>query len=1553
MRLIIALLLLFFIQLASFCTRAAGPAVHFDRLSIEDGLSQTVVLSVLQDQQGFLWFATQDGLNRYDGYEFKIYRHDPAKPHSISNNFINTLHEDSNGTLWVGTRAGGLDKYNADTQDFEHYRHDPADPHSLSHDNVKSILEDSAGTLWVGTLGNGLNRFDAKTGRFTHFNHSRANDASLAHDKVWAIFEDSQGTLWVGTNGGLSRFHPQQQGFSHFRHNTIDPESLSHNQVYAIFEDSSGVLWVGTRNGLNRFNAQTQRFTQFKHDSDNPYSISHNRIKSIYEDNQQNLWIGTYAGGLNKYNAKSNRFTRYKHDPADPHSLSDDNVRSIYGDRQGALWIGTFGGGLSKFDTRRMRFTYYKHQPSDPDSLSHAFVFSIHEDKSGTLWIGTDNGLDKFDPNTQTFSHFRHNPSNPNSLSHNRVRSINEDSNGNLWIGTLGGGLNRFDRKTLRFEHFKHQPSDPHSLSNNTVYITFEDSNGVLWVGTNGGGLNRYNPLTRDFIYFKHRPSDPNSLSNDNIKTIFEDSSGTLWIGTDGGGLNRFDAQTQDFEHFRYQLDNPRSLSHDTVADIYQDSKGILWLGTKGGLNQFDVQSHSFIRYREKDGLANDTILGILEDSKGQLWLSTNKGLSRFNPETRQFRNYDVNDGLQSNEFNSGAYFKNRNGELFFGGIKGFNRFFAENIQDDAQQPTVILTDFLLANQPVPIQPRLKQGEQRQQNDNNAGFELSKTINELDHLTLTHQQNLMSFEFAALHFANPMKNQYAYKLEGQDPAWIFTSAKNRRATYTNIPAGEYTLYVKASNQDGYWNQQGKSLDITILPPPWKTWWAYTIYALLLLTLVVVVVLAERRKLDYERSISLQLKQVDKLKDEFLANTSHELRTPLNGIIGLAESLIDGVAGQLPDTANKNLAMVVASGKRLSNLVNDILDFSKLKNRNLALHTTPIDLHSMTDVVLTLSRPLVNKKSNKKADNPSLELINAVPTDLPAALADEDRAQQIFHNLVGNAIKFTDSGQITVSAEVVGQNIKVSVTDTGIGIDSDQFDSIFDSFEQVEGDSSRAYSGTGLGLAVSKQLVELHGGEITVESAVNQGSTFSFTLPASTEKALAGNVSQAISHLHVLEEAVIPSPRPSRASDDDDDDDDDDSRFRILLVDDEPVNRQVLHNHLSMENYQLSESSGGEEALREIKENGPFDLILLDIMMPKMSGYEVAEKIREDHPPTELPIIMLTAKNQISDLVEGFSCGTNDYLAKPFAKEELLARIRTQLDLVKINAASARFLPSEFLKMLNHKSVVDVRLGDQIQSEMTILFLDIRAFTSLSETMTPKENFDFLNQYLGYVTPPIRDNHGFIDKYMGDAVMALFPEDPDDAVKASISILKQVRIYNEQRRLQNREAITVGIGLHTGSLMLGTIGDAQRMDGTVISDAVNLASRLEGLTKTYGATMVVSEQCFNKLSPHHRFNHRALGRVQVKGKHQSVNVIEIFDGESELGIDLKKASMSAFEKALAMYYRHDFEAASLFFAQVLSINPSDQTAALYQHRCAKHLTNGVDADWDGIERMETK
>ncbi|MEM7509929.1 MAG: response regulator [Bacteroidota bacterium] len=702
----------------------------------------------------------------------------------------------------------------------------------------------------------------------------------------------------------------------------------------------------------------------------------------------------------------------------------------------------------------------------------------------------------------------------------------------------------------------------------------------------------------------------------------------------------------------------------------------------------------------------------------------------------------------------------------------------------------------------------------------------------------------------------------------------------------------------------------------------------------------------------------KLRQADKLKDEFLANTSHELRTPLNGIIGISESLLDGVAGDLNDSAKENLSLVAASGKRLSSLVNDILDFSKLKNFEIELQNKVLDIRSLVEVVLRISETTLHGKE--------VELVNDIPNDIPLVWADENRLQQILFNLVGNAIKFTSNGSVIVSTKDLKSHLAISVEDTGIGIPQERQDRVFLSFEQGDGSVSRSFGGTGLGLSITKQLVELHGGEISLQSEEGKGSTFTFTIPVSTDQdmnpEMATNASEELLNKVEMSKIMPPSTAPEKLAEtvapiisqkDGIGFNPGEEVFRILIVDDEPINQQVLKNYLSMEQFLVVTAMNGEEALRAIEIEAAFDLVLLDVMMPRMSGFEVCQRLRERYLPAELPIIMITAKNQVNDLVHGLSYGANDYLTKPVSRQELLARIKTHLNLRHINTAYGKFVPREFLTSLGHESILDARLGDGVEKEFTVFFSDIRSYTTLSEQMTPKENFDFLNAYLGRVGPIIKKKYGFVNQYFGDGIMALFPRKSSDAVHTAISIQKTLDKYNEDRLAKNRIPVYVGIGLHTGPLMMGIIGDSMRMDAAVVSDTVNTASRMEGLTKHYHSRIIISEDTYKGMEDKQSVNCRFLGNVIVKGRKGVLGIYDVFDGDREDIAQQKKESLKTFEKAVEAYYLRNFKEAKEAFQEVLGIFPTDQNSINYIRKIDDLLKNPLPDDWDGVERFVSK
>ena len=800
---------------------APGSVVQFEHLSIEDGLSQNAGLAIFQDSKGYLWIGSQDGLNRYDGFAFKIYKHNPEDPSSISHNSILAITEDKDGYLWIGTWGGGLDRFDPVTETFVSYRSDPTEPASLSSDTVTSIKQDSSGALWVGTLA-GLDRYDPSKNGFDHFRNDPNDPDSLSSDAISVIFEDSNHRLWIGTgaNGvegsGLNRLDPATGKAFRYQHDKSDSQSLASNNIASIYESFDGTFWIATGGfslhgaGLDQFDPHTGTARHFSNNPKVPDSLSANDLMTLWGDSSGMLWIGTWSNGLNLMKLSNpGHFLHYQNDPFFSESLSGNEVWSIYKDRSGILWIGTSHSGINKLPSNSGQFSLYRSNPSDPASLSTNATGAFSEDKHGNIWIATwGAGLERFDPDAGQFEHFRYERDNPDSLSDNLFMAVYVDPYDTVWAGTLGKGMNRLSPTISRVLHYLHNPEDPNSLADDNVASIIPDKKGGLWIGT-FGGLSHYDPHTNIFTNYSNDPENSSSLHENKIVNLYLDSTqNVLWIGTWGGGLNQLDLndplstdpKLATFINYRNNPDDPSSLSEDSVWAIHETADGYLWLGTQMGLNRFDPNTKTFQHYTEKNGLPNNVVLGILEDDHGKLWLTTNNGLSHFDPQTETFTNYDSSDGLQSNEFNSNAYFRAHNGTMYIGGINGFNLFDPQNVKPNPVAPQVAMTGFEVFNEPVKVD-----------------------LSGREPIQLSYKQNFISFEFAAFDFQAPQKNQYAYKLEGFDKDWI--QAGNRRfATYTNVSGGQYVFRVKASNSDGVWNEKGVAIPVFITPPVWQTWW---------------------------------------------------------------------------------------------------------------------------------------------------------------------------------------------------------------------------------------------------------------------------------------------------------------------------------------------------------------------------------------------------------------------------------------------------------------------------------------------------------------------------------------------------------------------------------------------------------------------------------------------------------------------------------------------------------------------------------------------------------
>ncbi len=1281
-----SILFLLFIAPASL---AQNQPVNFERIGLEQGLSQSTVYRILQDQQGFMWFATQTGLNKYDGYRFTVYQQDIFDSTSLATSIIRALYQDHTGTLWAGDgNAACLNRFEPTTERFTRFKHDPKNPHSLSNGGVLAIYEDHTGTLWVGTT-NGLNKFDREKEQFTRYLYDPHDPKSLHGYSVSSIYEDRRDTLWIGTERWLNSLDREKERFIHYE---VDPNA---KPITAILEDRAGILWIGSEGtGLKKFDRSAGRFTSFFHDPKNPHSLSSDSVRTIFEDRYGSLWIGTW-GGLDQFDREQQRFIRFKHDPKNPFSLSDNVIWSIGEDRSGILWIGTYNGGVNKLDRGKEQFTKVAHEPDNPHSLSDNGAQGFYKDHNGTLWVGTRKGLDRFDYKTKKFTHFFHNPKNPNSFGDLKARAICQDRFGMLWIGT-NKGLDKFDPLTKKFTHYVHDPKNPHSLGANRVNLVYEDRAGTIWVGTFGGGLNRFEREKAQFTRFVYEADNPNSITGDVVWGICEDSlaRNILWVAT-GEGLNCFDRNTEQFTRFVHDPQNPHSLSHNYVGPLWVDRNGVLWIGTEGGgLNRFDHETEQFRHYTTKDDLPDNQICGILEDDHGRLWLSTNSGLSRFDPLTKTVRTYDVTDGLASNEGILPGQYKSSDGEMFLGSFNsGFTRFHPDSIKDNPYIPPVAITAF-----------------KRYNTDDAEGVAIEeKGTSANKEIEVSYKDNVLSFEFAALSYRNTFKNKYAYKLEGFNDNWIRLGTK-RDITFTNIDPGEYTLRVKGSNNDGVWNEEGASLKISVTPPWWRARWAYALYGLLFMLSLYGWRRFELNRVKLRNELKMKnfeaqkLHEMDQMKSRFFANISHEFRTPLTLILGPVEQIR---AGKFRDNLNETCEMILRNGQRLLRLINQLLDLARLEAGRMSLQARPENLVSfLKGLVLSFASAAERKRI---ALSISAEEENLV------VHFDRDKLEKIISNLLSNALKFTpEGGQVQVRVSTVGVTgpvaptndfVEISVTDTGPGIPTEQLDKIFDRFYQVDASHTREHEGTGIGLALTKELVELHHGEILVQSEVGRKTTFIVRLPLGKAHLRPEEVvsDQAGGKLRGASEKDFDFPSIQPSTDPSIQEPATSDETLVLVVDDNRDVRAYIRQYLEPA-FKVVEAVDGVDGVEKAVEMVP-DLIISDVMMPKRDGNELCRMLKTDEKTSHIPIIMLTAKADRESKVQGLETGADDYLIKPFDSKELLARVhnlikqRQQLRErfsreIVLKPQEIAITPMDEVFLNKVKAAVDRHLGDE-------------------------------------------------------------------------------------------------------------------------------------------------------------------------------------------------------------------------------------------------------------------
>lgn len=931
--------------------------LKFSRLSLEEGLSQSIVYQTIQDSDGFLWFGTQDGLNKYDGYKFTVYRNDPDDPLTLSNNCVLSILEDRCGNFWIGTRGGGVNRFDKKTERFFAYKNNPKDSLSLSNNYIHCLFEDSDGTIWVGTNGGGLNKFDRKTGAFKVFKNNSTLLNSISNDIVTSIIEEDQNTLWIGTlGGGLNRFDKKTETFKAYKHFFYKPNGISNDNVKSIFIDSEGFLWAGTNGGgLNRLNRSTDNFDHYQNNPNDPHSLSNDNINAIYETSSGMLCIATHGGGLNILNKNTGKFEVYKKDVLRPESLSSNYPLSLFEDRSKTLWIGTFGGGLSSYSKYRTKFNVFKFDPLNPKSISSNAIRGFCIDKSNVLWIGTrGGGLNRYNASKGEFIAYKNTLDDSLGLSSNEIYRIIEDYSDILWVGTNGGGLNKFDSRTGKSRSFLYDPANKQSISSNSIYTLLDDNRGSIWIGTDGGGLNRFDKFTEKFTVYKNNPKDSLSISDNIIISIYKDIQGKLWLGTRLGGLNIFDPKTGKSISYKYNHKDKNSIPNNSVLSIVEDIYGTIWIGTDGGgLNRVGVDSKGRLRfksYNTHDGLPNDCIYGIICDKKGRLWLSTNKGISRFSPysdssgriyaEKPLIQNFDFFDGIPSNEFNTNAYYQSQNGTIYLGTIAGVVYFHPDSVVENFYKPPVVITGFQLFNKNVEVahsnKKKLKKNKNARILYNNGNYYLTQSISKLKGITLSSNEKVFTLEFASLDFSIPQKNKYEYIMEGFDKVWSSIGTR-RFATYTNLPNGKYTFKVRATNCDNVWSDSITSIKIEILPPYWKTLWFRLLLLFTTLSLIYLYIKQRERKLKDDKDIleatvkerTIQLKDANEelnLQNEKISSQRDNLQILIDELTQKNEEILaqrDEIHKQSKLIEQKNLN-ITASIAYAENIQHSIL-----------------------------------------------------------------------------------------------------------------------------------------------------------------------------------------------------------------------------------------------------------------------------------------------------------------------------------------------------------------------------------------------------------------------------------------------------------------------------------------------------------------------------------------------------------------------------------------------------------------------------------------------------
>lgn len=1214
------------------------PGLRVEYITTEHGLSHNGAYLITQDHQGFLWIGTQDGLNRYDGHSFRIYRNDPNDLNSLTDNDIWDITIDGGGTLWIATLRG-LNRYDSIHDRFIRYHHDPNDSTSLSSDKVAALYVDRSGNLWALTF-DGVDIYDPASDTFTHLKHDPSNPNSLSHNKAWSMCEDQSGIYWFATDGGgLNRYDQKNRVFTHYRHDPSNPNSISNDLIFYVYEDKSGTLWLCTWTGLNKFDRKTEHFIRYKNNPDDSTSLSNDEVRHIYEDRAGQLWIATRTN-LNLFNRKTEKFSY--------HFIGNGAITWIFEDDFGILWCGTASNGLAK--------CYRQNRPFI-NTVTGFSINNIYEDRTGKLWLATDRGLVNYNQKRNLKS--LEIPSTIFSWGSDNliVKNMYEDKDGTFWIGARSGLLT-FDRNQNILKRNKQLDSILQNITQTGlkawqgVREFAEDDMGTLWFSTNIGCFG-FNKKTQDIIHLQNDPADSNSLGSNMVYCLVKDNDNILWIGT-REGLNRYDPAKKTLVRYINNPNDSTSLNDNNVTWIYKSDKykDLIWIGTKECLHQLNPKDGTFKRIKIKGkvsiGITNDAI----EDAHGNLWIATRNSLLKLNPQTEINKNYKTSDGFPP--FFE-RIFKDKKGIMYLIGTNGFASIHPDSIRDELRLPTIVISRFKKFNKETT---------------------LDTNITQIKEIVLPHEDKIISFEFAALDFTNPKKNQYAYKMEGFDNDWIYSDNKHD-VTYTNLDPGEYSFRVKGTNHDGVWNEEGTSVRIIVTPPWWQTNWAYAFYVILIGSIVYFAwrfqLNRERMKqrLEMEQEQREKLQEIDTMKSRFFANISHEFRTPLTLIQGPVTQVL---SGEFKGNLKELFELILRNTQQLARLINQLLDLSKIEADKMSLQIR------RTNIVPFLQRIVVSFTS--LAERKKITLNFASSKKMIEGYFDFEKLEKIMNNLLSNAFKFTEEGgmisvNIIDKLESKGEKpfsstqinttdfLEIRIADTGSGIPANRIDKIFDRFFQLDDSHTRKHGGTGIGLALTKELVELHGGKISVQSELGKGSTFCVILPL--KKEYLKNYEIIEDSTEIENTTVATNSHASLPFDFDAEmNSAPDAAEKtlpnlpiILIVEDNPDMRRYIHDLLEP-NYQVKEAVDGSDGFEKAINLIP-DLIVSDVMMPGMDGFELCQKLKTDERTSHIPVILLTARASDESKLAGLETGADDYLIKPFDAKELQVRVKNLIE----------------------------------------------------------------------------------------------------------------------------------------------------------------------------------------------------------------------------------------------------------------------------------------------------